>query len=108
MSCTLSQASLFELYILCSCRVNEPVDGGVDYSADRRMNSLGCYHGKDITSKTLPKRVSSIRDVEDALSRIASDSKADKCLRAKILWTPEERDETLTMRDVLTDYPTIV
>ena len=36
----------------------------------------------------------------------ALDAKADECLRgAEILWTPEERDETLTMRDVLADYP---
>jgi uncharacterized membrane protein len=62
----------------------------------------------DSTSKTLSKRVNSIRDVEDALSRIASDSKVDKCLRgAEILWTPEERDETLTMRDVLADYSSL-
>ena len=96
--------------------------GGVDYSADRRLKSASEYSPKatvavvtmvllidgDSTSKTLSKRVNSIRDVEDALSRIASDSKADKCLRgAEILWTPEERDETLTMRDVLADYSSL-
>ena len=97
--------------------------GGVDYSADRRMKSASSEYSPkatvavvtmvllidgDSTSKTLSKRVNSIQDVEDALSRIASDSKADKCLRgAEILWTPEERDETLTMRDVLADYSTL-
>jgi uncharacterized membrane protein len=97
--------------------------GGVDYSADRRMKSASSEYSPkatvavvtmvllidgDSTSKTLSKRVNSIRDVEDALSRIASDSKVDKCLRgAEILWTPEERDETLTMRDVLADYSSL-
>ena len=50
----------------------------------------------DLTSKSLPSNVSSMRDVEGALGRIASDAKADECLRgAEILWTPEDRDETL-------------
>jgi uncharacterized membrane protein len=59
----------------------------------------------DSTSNQLSSRVNSIREVEDALSKIAADSRVDNCLRGvEILWTPEERDETLTMRDVLTDY----
>jgi uncharacterized membrane protein len=96
--------------------------GGVDYSAGGGMKRADEYSPKatvavvtlimliegDSTSKTLSKRVNSIRDVEDALSRIAADSKADKALRgAEILWTPEERDETLTMRDVLADYSSL-
>jgi uncharacterized membrane protein len=95
--------------------------GGVDYSAGGMKRAdefspkatvavvtLVMLIEGDSTSKTLSKRVNSIRDVEDALSRIAADSKADKCLRgAEILWTPEERDETLTMRDVLADYSSL-
>mmetsp|Transcript_7401 Transcript_7401/g.12197 ORF Transcript_7401/g.12197 Transcript_7401/m.12197 type:complete len:461 (+) Transcript_7401:111-1493(+) len=95
--------------------------GGVDYSAGemKRANdfspkatvavvTLVMLIDGDSTSKTLSKRVNSIRDVEEALSRIAADSKADKCLRgAEILWTPEDRDETLTMRDVLADYSSL-
>lgn len=62
----------------------------------------------DSTSKQLSSKVNSIRDVEDALSRIAADSKADDCLRgAEILWTPEDRDETLTMKDVFADYSSL-
>eukprot|EP00577_Skeletonema_sp_RCC1716_P014899 CAMPEP_0113391304 /NCGR_PEP_ID=MMETSP0013_2-20120614/10638_1 /TAXON_ID=2843 ORGANISM="Skeletonema costatum, Strain 1716" /NCGR_SAMPLE_ID=MMETSP0013_2 /ASSEMBLY_ACC=CAM_ASM_000158 /LENGTH=461 /DNA_ID=CAMNT_0000274537 /DNA_START=88 /DNA_END=1473 /DNA_ORIENTATION=- /assembly_acc=CAM_ASM_000158 len=95
--------------------------GGVDYSAGE-MKRANEYSPKatvavvtlvmliegDSTSKKLSKRVNSIRDVEDALSRVAADSKADKCLQgAEILWTPEERDETLTMRDVLADYSSL-
>mmetsp|Transcript_31070 Transcript_31070/g.39937 ORF Transcript_31070/g.39937 Transcript_31070/m.39937 type:complete len:458 (+) Transcript_31070:93-1466(+) len=94
--------------------------GGVDYSDARIQTKPSDNSAKatvavvtivmmidgDSTSKQLSGRVNSIRDVEDALSRIAADSKADSCLRgAEILWTPEERDETLTMREVFADYP---
>lgn len=97
--------------------------GGVDYSAGGKTRSTSPEYSTkatvavvtmvmlidgDSTSKTLSKKVNSIRDVEDALSRIAADSKADNCLRgAEILWTPEDRDETLTMRDVLADYSSL-
>jgi len=50
--------------------------------------------------------INSVQDLETALRNIASDSKVDDCLQAaEILWTPEDRDETLTSRDVLADYP---
>ena len=95
--------------------------GGVDYSGARAQSKQSEYNKAtvavvtivmlidgDSTSKQLSGRVNSVRDVEDALSRIAADAKADECLRgAEILWTPEERDETLTMRDVLADYPSL-
>eukprot|EP00584_Thalassiosira_punctigera_P012229 CAMPEP_0172563834 /NCGR_PEP_ID=MMETSP1067-20121228/102044_1 /TAXON_ID=265564 ORGANISM="Thalassiosira punctigera, Strain Tpunct2005C2" /NCGR_SAMPLE_ID=MMETSP1067 /ASSEMBLY_ACC=CAM_ASM_000444 /LENGTH=69 /DNA_ID=CAMNT_0013354361 /DNA_START=1 /DNA_END=210 /DNA_ORIENTATION=- len=62
----------------------------------------------DSTSKQLSKTVNSIRDVEEALGCIAADAKVDNCLRgSEILWSPEERDETLTMKEVLADYPTL-
>lgn len=93
--------------------------GGVDYSLSKEDTPISPYSAKatiavvtivlqidgDSTSNQLSSRVNSIRDVEEALSRIAADSKADDCLRGvEILWTPEERDETLTMRDVFADY----
>lgn len=97
--------------------------GGVDYSDARiQQTTPEEYSGKatvavvtivllidgDSTSKKLSSKVNSIRDVEDALSAIAADAKADNCLRsAEILWSPEERDETLTMREVLADYSTL-
>ena len=96
--------------------------GGVDYSDGGRYQAESSKYDKatvavvtivllidgDSTSKALSSKVNSIRDVEDALSRIASDSKADNCLRgAEILWTPEERDDTLTMRDVFADYSSL-
>lgn len=97
--------------------------GGVDYSDARTTRSSSTeYSSKatvavvtivmmidgDSTSKALSSKVNSIGDVADALSRIAADSKADNCLRgAEILWTPEERDETLTMKEVFADYSTL-
>ena len=79
-----------------------------DYSATVAVITILMLIDGDSTKKALPSRISSIRDVEEALSRIATDSKADDCLRgAEILWTPEERDETLTMREVLADYPSL-
>lgn len=59
----------------------------------------------DGDSTKLPK-INSIQDLEDALRKIATDAKVDSCLQsAEILWTPEDRSETLTMRDVIADYP---
>jgi uncharacterized membrane protein len=50
--------------------------------------------------------INSISDVEDALRRISSDSKGDDCLQSvEILWTPEDRTESLSLRDVVADYP---
>ena len=99
--------------------------GGVDYSPDRGKRTrptsddysadatvavvtIVMLIDGDSTSGAMPSRINSVRDVEGALSRIAADARADDCLRgAEILWTPEERDETLTMREVLADYPSL-
>jgi uncharacterized membrane protein len=93
--------------------------GGVDYSVKNTDISSSSYSGKatvavvtivlhidgDSTSNQLSSKVNSIRDVEDALSRIAADSKVDDCLRGvEILWTPQDRNEALTMKDVFADY----
>ena len=60
----------------------------------------------DSTSNQLSKRVNSMRDVEGMLRSIAADAKAENCLRgAEILWTPEEKNDFLTMKDVYADYP---
>jgi len=51
-------------------------------------------------------QINSIADVEQALQIIATNSKVADCLQsAEILWTPEERSETLNKRDVIADYP---
>eukprot|EP00980_Cylindrotheca_fusiformis_P023447 scaffold10490_cov129-Cylindrotheca_fusiformis.AAC.3 len=94
--------------------------GGVDYSMDNNNNrpsGSSLVDGKatmavvtiilniDGDSTKIPK-ITSIADVESALRRIASDSKVDDCLQSvEILWTPEDRSETLSLRDVIADYP---
>lgn len=51
-------------------------------------------------------QIRSPADVEEALRKIAADAKVDSCLQgAEILWTPEDRAETLSPRDVIADYP---
>jgi uncharacterized membrane protein len=93
--------------------------GGVDYSLQKGTNKptlesdkatmavvtiiLSAY--EDSATINVPK-INSISDVEDALRKIASDAKADDFLQsAEILWTPEDRTETLTRADVIADYP---
>jgi uncharacterized membrane protein len=92
--------------------------GGVDYTASDKNGSRDTgVSGKatmavitlvlaiDGDSTKVP-RINSISDVEDALRRIASDAKVDDCLQsAEILWTPEDRSETLSLREVVADYP---
>ena len=90
--------------------------GGVDYSEGRRAAGSGAGDkatmavvtllvAVDGDSTKLPS-VGSVRDVEEALRRIASDAKVDDCLQsAEILWTPEDRAETLSLKDVVADYP---
>lgn len=52
--------------------------------------------------------VRSLSDVEEALRKISSDAKMDDCLQSvEVLWTPEERTETLSLKDVIADYPTL-
>ncbi|GAX18350.1 hypothetical protein FisN_23Hh244 [Fistulifera solaris] len=90
--------------------------GGVDYSSTS-MKSAGASNSKatmavitiliaiDGDSTKLPT-INSLRDVENALQKIASDVKTDDCLQsAEILWSPEARFETLSKRDVVADYP---
>jgi len=94
--------------------------GGVDYSEDRVRALPSAYDSQatsavvtiimmidgDSTSNQLSKRVNSMRDVEGMLRSIAADAKAESCLRgAEILWTPEESNDFLSMKDVYADYP---
>lgn len=94
--------------------------GGVDYSDFQSQTSTSDYKATvavvtfvmlidgDNTSKQLSSNINKIGDVERALSCIAADSKADDCLRSvELLWTPEDRGDTLTMRDVYVDYPSL-
>jgi uncharacterized membrane protein len=81
--------------------------GGGGYGIDNKatMAVVTILLSIDGDSTKVPQ-IGSVRDVEDALRKIASDSKVDTCLQgAEILWTPEDRSETLTARDVVADYP---
>ena len=91
--------------------------GGVDYSQSSRGATPGEYDPKatmavitllvavEGDSTKLPV-IRSQSDVEEALAKIAADVKVDGCLQsAEILWTPEERSETLSMKDIVGDYP---
>ena len=91
--------------------------GGVDYSQNSRGATPGEYDPKatmavitllvavEGDSTKLPV-IRSQSDVEEALAKIAADVKVDGCLQsAEILWTPEERSETLSMKDIVGDYP---
>jgi uncharacterized membrane protein len=91
--------------------------GGVDYSSSNGDRGVGdgtkatmavvtLVLAIDGDSTKIPTSMNSMSDVEEALRRIASDSKVDSCLQsAEILWTPEDATETLTLRDVVADYP---
>jgi len=96
--------------------------GGVDYSINPNSSSLPTLGGGVVDGKatmavvtliiaiegdsTKVSTIKSISDVEDALQRISSDSKVDDCLQSvEILWTPEDRTESLSLRDVVADYP---
>jgi uncharacterized membrane protein len=91
--------------------------GGVDYGTARSSSDDGGFNDKatkavvtlvlaiDGDSTQVPA-IRSMQDVEMALRKISADATVSDCLQgAEILWTPEERSETLTMRDVIADYP---
>jgi uncharacterized membrane protein len=59
-------------------------------------------------STKIPK-ISNLKCVEEALRKISSDAKVGDCLvSAEILWTPEDRSETLTRQEVIADYPELI
>lgn len=59
----------------------------------------------DGDSTNLPQ-INSINDLEKALIRLATDVKVDDCLRsAEVLWTPDDKFDVISERDVVVDYP---
>merc|ERR1712157_294938 len=94
--------------------------GGVDYSTEQPSlpSSSRDDYGQatvvvvtlllaiDGDSTKIPTSITSTRDIETALATIASDAMVDDCLQsAEILWSPEERTEVLSRRDIIADYP---
>jgi uncharacterized membrane protein len=90
--------------------------GGVDYSngSDRQSSPSGSKATMAVITimlaidgdSTKIPTMNSMKDVEDALTKIAANTKIDDCLQgAEILWTPEDQSETLSLREVVADYP---
>eukprot|EP00751_Fragilariopsis_kerguelensis_P007454 CAMPEP_0170787978 /NCGR_PEP_ID=MMETSP0733-20121128/18637_1 /TAXON_ID=186038 /ORGANISM="Fragilariopsis kerguelensis, Strain L26-C5" /LENGTH=414 /DNA_ID=CAMNT_0011134353 /DNA_START=245 /DNA_END=1489 /DNA_ORIENTATION=- len=92
--------------------------GGIDYGSSSSTKSSSITAASKATmmvvtlilnidgDSTKLNKINSISDVEQALQKIAANSKVDDCLQgAEILWTPEERTETLSVRDIIADYP---
>jgi uncharacterized membrane protein len=94
--------------------------GGVDYSSSQQQwEGSGDRSTATMAVVTLVLaidgdstkvgRVQSINSVEEALRKIAADAKVDDCLQSvEILWTPEDRSETLSQRDIVADYPELL
>lgn len=97
---------------------NTSVFGGIDRSIKRLRQSQGDGNATKAVitfvlaiqgDSTKISKISSLKNVEEALRKIASDSKVDDCLlSAEILWTPEDRSETLTREDLIADYPELI
>jgi uncharacterized membrane protein len=92
--------------------------GGVDLSPSSISSGSGSIGSKATMvvvtlvlsiqgdSTKVPTKIGSLADVEDALRKIAADVKVDDCLTgAEILWTPQDRSEVLTRKDIVADYP---
>lgn len=89
---------------------------GVDYSSFERSNieALGNQATSAVVTlviaidgdQTKLPQINSVRDLETALTKIATDVKVDDCLRsAEVLWTPDDDNDILSQRDVIVDYP---
>ena len=91
--------------------------GGVDYSAGRGLSgkkrdddysadatvavvAIVMLIDVDSTKNALSSSINSIVGAEEALSRIATDARADNCLH-------RGAGQALTMREVLADYPSL-
>lgn len=58
-------------------------------------------------NKTKPReRMNCWQDLWDGIHLISADAKVDDCLlSAEILWTPEDRSDSINRRDIAADYP---
>jgi len=91
--------------------------GGVDYSGGDKMLPSDGFSPQatsavvtlvisiDGDSTKLPQ-INSINDLEKALTRMATDVKLGDCLRsAEVLWTPDDKSDVISERDIVADYP---
>jgi uncharacterized membrane protein len=66
-------------------------------------------HVSILGDSTLLPTVRDRADALRALNVIAADAKVGECLMgAEILWAPEDKDEIITMDDLVADYPELV
>ena len=66
----------------------------------------GTMNGNNNNKLQQMKRIQSWSDLETVLQAVASmNQDASSLYGAEILWTPEDRSETLTKKDILADYP---
>merc|ERR1712127_9304 len=92
--------------------------GGVDYSSNVPSNDDDHGFSPQATSavvtiviaidgdSTKLPQINNINDLEKSLLRIAGDVRIEDCLRsAEILWTPDDKNDVLSQRDVIADYP---
>ena len=80
--------------------------GSANSNADRATMAVVTLVLAIDGDSTKLNKINSVSDVEQALQKIASDSKVGDCLQSvEILWTPEDRLETLSIQDVVADYP---
>mmetsp|Transcript_16925 Transcript_16925/g.40997 ORF Transcript_16925/g.40997 Transcript_16925/m.40997 type:complete len:470 (+) Transcript_16925:2094-3503(+) len=91
--------------------------GGVNYGIGSNDKVSGSNGGKATMAvvtlllaidgdSTKGPKINSVEDLEKTLRKISADAKVDDCLQsAEILWTPTERWESLSPRDVVADYP---
>ena len=84
-------------------RSNKAVDG--PYRATAAVVSINLAIEGDSTKFS---KIKTRNELRAALSRVAADSQIEDCLLSgEIMWTPEDRSETLSNQDVYADYPSL-
>jgi uncharacterized membrane protein len=77
-------------------------------SAESRL-AVVSLHVSILGDSTMLPAVRDRADALRALNVIAADAKVGECLMgAEILWAPEDKDEIVTMDDLVADYPELV
>lgn len=58
---------------------------------------------------TILPKIRSVVDIETALNRIAVDAQVDDCVQStELLWTPTDRNEVLSQKELFADYPDLI
>lgn len=63
-----------------------------------------CIEGDSTKIPKIKNRI----ELREALSKVASDAQVDECLlSAEVLWTPEDKLDTLSTEELIADYPSL-